>query len=48
MVINVIILMDIGGYYITTIDDYCIINYFQIFNVIISYVIGSYYIIGYF
>jgi hypothetical protein len=34
--------------YITTISDYCIINYCWIFYVIISKVIGSYYIIRYF
>jgi hypothetical protein len=34
--------------YITTIGDYCIINYCWILYVIISLAIGSYYIVWYF
>ncbi len=34
--------------YITTINDYCVINYFWIFYVIISWAIGRYYIVSYF
>jgi hypothetical protein len=43
----VVILLLVIICYITSIDHYCIINYCWIFNVIISWAIGSYYIVRY-